>query len=517
MYKKLAFIAVALLALSFLVTLPLPVSAQEATYYIEPAELIDLDLGDEFDIVVKFRDFTQLWGWQVGLQWDPSILECVEVTAGPGYPEGVFKVLAPDRFTMYIPGTINNTEGKLYPPYAESLTAPGEGVTGEPGVGYNIMLVHFRVIGYGTTPIEFIETGWTQYPDVGVILPAVLVNATVSTVPPPAPFSPTADFTWHPVIPTIGETVTFDASKSKPGFDGAAACPIVEYRWDFDGDLVFDVNTSDPIVTWTFDEPGFYDVTLEVWAPGNYPPDVPDTDNVTKTVQVIPPPMGAAIDLFCQKAPFDGKGPDVESDAFAPQELVILYAKVTYNDDPVADKYVAFEVKDPNGTTVATRVAPTNASGIAEVEFRIPSTPLFGEWLAIATVDVAETVVADTMPFDVGWIIEILSVTPEASSYKKGETATFTLEIKNIAKTTKSPLITIVIYDNCGVPIGKAVLPDWSIEGETTTSVNLAVEIPAWAFVGTATVYANALTDFPQNDGVPFCPEGSASFLIEKP
>ena len=44
------------------------------------------------------------------------------------------------------------------------------------------------------------------------------------------------------------------------------------------------------------------------------------------------------IDLFTEKMPFNGKGMNQSSDAFQPQELVILYANVTYNEAPVANK-----------------------------------------------------------------------------------------------------------------------------------------------------------------------------------
>jgi len=520
-----------LLAGMLIVAIP-TVYALEPTMYLEASVTTGLDPGNpdlnHFDLFVLFRDFTDMYGWQVGLTWDKTVLRAESVVYGKtAYPESVFAVLAPTRTTNTFDGVIDNDNGQIYPPYAESLTGTG-GVTGDPGTGYYLMKVTFTVIGFAPEPdgttIDFIVadpygpvSAWTQYPDVATLLTPNFESITVYTIAPPTPYSPTADFTWLPVFPKEGDTVTFDASASTPGFDGSAICPITEYRWDFDGDLVWDKIVTDPITTWSYTTAGDYDVTLEVYAPGAYPPEVPDTDSITKTITVLPPPMGAAIDLYCQKTPWDGTGPDVESDAFAPQELVILYAKVTYNDDPVANKQVGFQVNASDGTAILYRVAETDESGIATVEFRIPSDPVFGEWLAYAIVDVAGTTVADTMPFDVGWIIEILSVTPVESTYSKGETASFTLSIKNLGKTTKTPTITVVVYDECAVPIAVALVSEWSIEGEATAEFSCKLDIPMWAFVGTATVYANAFTDLPSNDGVPYCPEAQANFLISKP
>ncbi|RLI18091.1 hypothetical protein DRO54_10585, partial [Candidatus Bathyarchaeota archaeon] len=62
-----------------------------------------------------------------------------------------------------------------------------------------------------------------------------------------------------------GETVTFNASASQPGFDGTNICPIAWYYWDFgDGNIL---NTSDPIVTHIFSSEGIYYVNLTIYAP----------------------------------------------------------------------------------------------------------------------------------------------------------------------------------------------------------------------------------------------------------
>jgi PKD repeat protein len=317
---------------------------------------------------------------------------------------------------------------------------------------------------------------------------------------------------WNPVIPQNCTPVNFNAGLSKPGFDGLHMCPITEYRWNFDDGN--STTTGNPTIIHHFLEPAFYAVTLEVYAPGA----VPENDTEGHSVMVIPPPTGAYIDLTCNRTPFDGTGIDVANDAWAPQELMVLYAKVTYNLEPVEAKLVGFEVRDSDGDCVLYRVQATSASGIAQIDFRIPSEPVFGDWIAIAIVDVAGTTVADTMPFKVGWIIEILSVTPTNGPYYKGNNMYFELEIVNIAKTTKTPTITVVVYDECGVPLGQVIIDTWDIPPETSApfTTTVAIHVPQWAFVGLARVYANAFTDLPSANGVPYCPEQSAEFIIKK-
>ena len=492
-----------------------------------------LAFGETFYITVQMRDFTALYGWQVGLSWDPTVLQIDLADPSGGvlygkisYPQSIFAVLAPARSSNPMPGTIDNVVGQIYPPYAEGLTGVG-GVDGVPSTKYNLMKVAFKVTGYapgGTTTI-FIESDpygpvscWAQYPDVSTLLTPAFENVTVSTVAPPLPHGPVAKFSYVPTFPIEGGTVTFDASASEPGFDGAAIKPITEYRWDWNNDGAYEENVTGKIITHVFATAADYPVTLQVYAPGA----TPDTAEVTHTITVLPPAMGAQIDLYCQRVPYDGTGPNVEADAFAPQELVILYAKVTYNGDPVANKLVAFQVNMSNNEALIYRVAMTNGTGIAETEFRIPSNPPglpVSDWMAWATVDVAETTVADTMPFKVGWLVYIVSVIPEFLSYKKGETAHFDLEINNIAKTTKNPLITVVVYDALGVPIGMVEIPAWNIPGESTKFLGVDIDIPMSAFISppSGSVYANAFTDLPQNNGVPYCPEASSTFLIAKP
>ena len=241
------------------------------------------------------------------------------------------------------------------------------------------------------------------------------------------------------------------------------------------------------------------------------------------------PPIGPAIDVYTQKlAPYSGKGPNMPSDAFGPQEEVILYAYVSYDCEPAQDKLVVFEVKNPGDEPVIFRTATSNAEGIATSSFRIPweaegAESLFGEWIIYGSVEIHETRVNDTCAFKFGWLIEITQVKTTdtygnlESSFTKGDHIHFNITVKNIAFTSKIATFTLVVYDECDVPIGHVVLHDWLISPGTTEIFMADLQIPKWAYVGIGTAYANAYTDLPQTCGTPYCPEISTTFTITKP
>ncbi len=89
----------------------------------------------------------------------------------------------------------------------------------------------------------------------------------------PANRAPLARFSFTPTEPTVGETVTFDASSSRDP-DGK----IVSYLWDFgDGTTAQDVTTSH-----AFQQEGEYDVILQVMD------DRGASSSLTKTIRVAP-------------------------------------------------------------------------------------------------------------------------------------------------------------------------------------------------------------------------------------
>lgn len=234
---------------------------------------------------------------------------------------------------------------------------------------------------------------------------------------------------------------------------------------------------------------------------------------------------GRVIDVFTQKG---GTGANQSSDMFQPQELVMLHALVTYNDYPVANKLVSFHVNGPQNTFENMTVAgssTTNESGIAEFSFRIPwpsknpEKKVFGEWHVVATVDIADQTVVDTLTFQVGWIIKITNIATLNAEWKPQEnylrqsTIVFDLTVENSARTAKTATITIDAQDSASYPIIHIQLDNLVFQ-PGASHVNASAGIPADASIGKATASAAAYTAPVERGGVLYSPAISTTFEI---
>jgi len=78
-------------------------------------------------------------------------------------------------------------------------------------------------------------------------------------------FGPTANFTWSPEIPTVNETITFDASSSTRGWSAQTQqfSPIQNYVWNF-SDGTGNITVTSATLNHNFTQPGNYTVTLTV-------------------------------------------------------------------------------------------------------------------------------------------------------------------------------------------------------------------------------------------------------------
>jgi len=222
--------------------------------------------------------------------------------------------------------------------------------------------------------------------------------------------------------------------------------------------------------------------------------------------------VGRVIDVFTQyPTPYGGQGVDAPSDMFWPQQEVILYAYVTYNEWPEQNKHVTFQIIDPQGKIWGVLDAWTNSTGYAVVSFRLPwpcddPEAIFGEWTVIGTVDVAGSSVNDTLTFYYDYLIHIVSVEPDKTLYKHDEDIYVAVTIKSRRMQKLNVTLAITVVDETGVPfgyiytqieIGGASYGDYKVYGPET----LSVHVEKYARAGTAKIHVVVLNDFPMNGG----------------
>jgi len=240
----------------------------------------------------------------------------------------------------------------------------------------------------------------------------------------------------------------------------------------------------------------------------------------------FPNGVGGSIDLFTQKEPFSGRGPNMPSDAFGPSDIVILYALVEYNRYPQQNLMVTFYIRGPDNSSFS-HTAVTNACGIASISFVIPQkcppheNETFGEWFSMASVVIGDNTFQDTLIFKVGWIVELISVKTIGNNLTYrinfGITGDVGLEIalKNIAMTYKNATLGIVVQDELDVPVSSLESVDFEVPpNEKTVFLYCKLNIPKWAHVGKAKVFVSAFTALPSQNGVPYCPSISSEFYI---
>jgi len=463
-----------------------------------------------FGVAVHVTNSPPIVQWMVRIQWDPAVLSLI------GDPvEGPFLKGTPARPTMFLymapePGRLPETTCVLL----ATGTSQGNG-----DLMYLTFHVDNAVLG-GT--IEIYESALLN--ELGEPQPHNRVNGVLTwpapeATPPHAAFTPPTCTYYY-----VGSTVEL-VSTSTGGIDtlpAPHACPITSWTWDIDlgNDGSIDFTLTGETASFVCDAPGDVGITLTVLAPDTMPPSAPtyvDHDSVKHVIHQVVKPVGRAIDVYTERG---GLLPGAPSDAFGPQEEVTVYAKVTYNDEPVEYKPVAFEIIDPNGASRDYRTAFTGTDGIATTTFRIPwqgtgAEDVFGTWTIVGTVSISEVTVNDTCAFKFGYILSFRAVTVEDSPLYKGDTLSVSADIQNIAFSSKDAFLTIVLYDNCGVPIGKATAYITVFADDGLTPV-YGITIPRWAFVGAGKVYVNLFTAEPYYGGVPYCPEGVGTFEILK-
>lgn len=230
--------------------------------------------------------------------------------------------------------------------------------------------------------------------------------------------------------------------------------------------------------------------------------------------------IGPALDVTTEAerwpgytTPVIGYGPNQPADAFAPQEEITLFAKLTYMKAPVQLKEVAWEIRAPNGE-VYYRQSMTDYKGVTNITIRAPWWPQYlGEWRVLAKASVAEKEVNDTITFLVGYIVSV-SQSITSSPVNRGEAVTVQIWLNNIGNISRNVFVTVTIYDDVDMPIASGGRVE-TVDPGTSGPIIFSLTLAEWAHVGRGKVFINLFTDVPPSQcGVCYAPEHVQTFQI---
>jgi hypothetical protein len=500
-------------------------------------------VGETFKTSILIEDcdasgaFDGCWSWMIRLQWDPAVLA---VHARADVKEGGFlKDVNPDTsFRFYDPDNVTGRLTEVTGRFNIELEATGDGTLFE---------VTFTVLAAGSTEIYVYQYDFVDYDNDPMPTPTLYRG--YFSIPPPPPHGPVAKFTPATCNQFfVGDFIDL-VSTSTPGWDtlpdppGGQTEDIASWVWevDFLNGTVLEFRGETVDDAFQCDRPGDVEITLTVTAPDTHEPTHPDYDPIasaTHTIHQVSRPTGAVIDVWTDKGgeglginwdvdpPVQWPWPTAWSDAYAPQEEVTVYAKVTYNEDPVCNKPVAFEVKDPTLTGVVYRTVFTNGSGIATFTYRniwtctsgFNLTHNYDVYEIWASVSVSEIQKLDVVKYRYGWLVQIESIDAPAQVDKDAD-LTLYVYLKNILHwSDKTVYMTVTVYDECGVPVAVAKLPALTVPADALDwDPMFTLHIPKWAYRGGGMIYVNLFTAAPQDGGVPVCPEGTSRIWIGRP
>jgi len=144
MNKKAIAMIVSLLAVLTIVLAYVVINrpASQVTLYVDP-QTPSQYVGQDFTIKINISDVAYLYGWELKLRWNTTVLNVVNATEGPFLKSG--------GNTFFIP-TINNTAG--YIKLDCTLLGNISGVSGRGTLG----TIQFHVKANGNCNLDFYDT-----------------------------------------------------------------------------------------------------------------------------------------------------------------------------------------------------------------------------------------------------------------------------------------------------------------------------------------------------------------------
>ena len=215
-----------------------------AVVYVNP-ENSTYDLNEMFTIDVIVANVSGLYGADIRLSWDPTILEYVSHTMKipvESFPGGILH-----EQVLSVKDDVDTTAGTYWLSQASMDPAPAFSGT---GIAFTMT---FKVIKLSACTLDITRVDLSNKP--GSALEKTIKDGYFLPVG-----APEASFTWWPDVGAVSKPTIFNASESSD-----AEGTVEKYYWDFGDENT--IATTDPIIDHTFShalDTKTYDVSLIV-------------------------------------------------------------------------------------------------------------------------------------------------------------------------------------------------------------------------------------------------------------
>ena len=182
---------------------------------------------------------------------------------------------------------------------------------------------------------------------------------------------------------------------------------------------------------------------------------------------------------------------------------------------------VAVGISDPNGDNIISRTITTDENGTGSLQFKIPDTYKIGTYQNVVTAIVDGKNYTNSTEFTVikshGISIDSVQITNQqgdpVSLLKKGQNGFVKISISSDEKMPA--LLTLNLFDTNQSSLGTSSVK--SIVNPGDSQMTLSFFIPSDVQVGTANVFTDVYSDWPNNGGTPIATESCLAAEIQDP
>lgn len=182
---------------------------------------------------------------------------------------------------------------------------------------------------------------------------------------------------------------------------------------------------------------------------------------------------------------------------------------------------IAVGISDPNGDNIISRTVTTDENGTGSLQFKIPDTYKTGIYQDIVTALVDGKNYTNSTEFTVikshGVSVDSVQITNQqgdpVSMLKKGQNGFVKISISSDEKM--SALMTLNLFDSNQSSLGTSSIK--SIVNPGSSQMTLSFFIPSDVQVGSANIFTDVYSDWPNNGGTPIAVESCLAAEIQDP